>query len=591
MLMSTKPPPSRGAAPLPGRAAPSRAKPQDRVYRSALRHSRFVRLLKVTIPLGAAVAVGAIAYIGIFDPFRRLEGVTLGPFTLSDNQITMEAPTLKGHDKESRPYEVRAEAAVQDVKKPTVISLKKVKGNFALEGASKGWMEALTGILDTQTEKLTLKQDIHIKTDTGHDVKLRSASVDFKSKSMVSRDPVEVTLPNGKIDANTLEITDNGKAAAFVGDVRTFMESTEPTGKAAQKPKDGDGAKRSPLSGLAGNGKDPIKINSERLDIFERDKKVVFSGNVVTAQGDTIMRCTTMTIHYEQAAKTPGAPKGGGVMTDGNSSITKMECAGPDIVAKDQKAAGDNAIYDKAADKVYLVGNAKVSQGDNVMTGERLTYELGPGHARVEGGRVKALFIPKDKDDKPQKVAKVDTKADAKKALPFTAMGADSKDPIKVDADKLDVFDKERKAVFAGDVTAVRGETTMRCSVLTVFYEKREQGAEPTKAEPAKAGGDGNGLRKLDCNGPVTVISKDQIGTGDNATYDKTANKIFLIGNAKLSQGENVTIGEKVVYDLTTSQASVETRPGERVKALINPKNSDLSKPKGSEAKGASQTN
>ena len=89
----------------------------------------------------------------------------------------------------------------------------------------------------------------------------------------------------------------------------------------------------------------------------------------------------------------------------------------------------------------------------------------------------------------------------------------------------------------------------------------------------------------------MTVISKDQIGTGDSATYDKTANKIFLIGNAKLSQGENVTIGEKVVYDLTTSQASVETRPGERVKALINPKNSDLSKPKGSEAKGASQTN
>jgi lipopolysaccharide export system protein LptC len=589
MLMPTKPPPSPGAPLSAGRAAPSRAAPQERVYRAALRHSRFVRVLKVAIPFGATIAVGAIAFIGIFDPFRRLEGVTLGPLTLSGREITMESPALTGYDKESRPYEVRAEAAVQDVKKPTVISLKKVKGNFALEGASKGWMEALTGILDTQTEKLTLKQDIHIKTDTGHDVKLRSASVDFKAKSMVSRDPVEVTLPNGRIDANTLEITDNGKAAAFVGDVRTFMESTEPSGKAPAKPKDGDGTKRSPLSGLSGTAKDPIKINSERLDIFERDKKVVFSGKVETVQGETTMRCTTMTIHYEQAAKVAGAPKTNmGGMTDGNSSITKMECAGPvDVVAKDQKASGDNAIYDKAADRVYLVGNAKVSQGENVMTGERLTYELTASHARVEGGRVKAMFTPKEKDDKPQKASK----ADAKKALPFATMGGDGKDPIKVDADKLDVFYKERKAVFAGEVVAVRGETTMRCSVLTVFYEKREQGETPAKAS------DGNGLRKLDCSGPVTVISKDQIGTGDNATYDKTANKIFLIGNAKLSQGENVTIGEKVVYDLTTSQASVETRPGERVKALINPKNSDLSKssdavkPKGSDAKGASQTN
>jgi lipopolysaccharide export system protein LptC len=589
MLMSTKPPPSPGAPLSPGRATPSRGAPQERVYRAALRHSRFVRFLKVAIPLGAILAIGAIAYIGFFDPFHRLEGVTLGPFTMSGREITMEAPALTGYDKESRPYEVKAEAAVQDVKKPTVISLKKVKGNFALEGASKGWMEALTGILDTQTEKLTLRQDIHIKTDTGHDVKLRSASVDFKAKSMVSRDPVEVILPNGRIDANTLEITDNGKVAAFVGDVRTFMESTEPTGKAAAKPKDSDNTKRSPLSGLSGATKEPIKINAERLDIFERDKKVVFAGNVVTVQGDTTMRCTTMTIFYEQAAKVPGAPKPSvSGMTDGNSSISKMECAGPvDVLAKDQKASGNSAIYDKAADTVLLLGNAKVSQGDNVMTGERLTYELTASHARVEGGRVKAVFTPKENNDKPQKTAK----ADAKKALPFTTMGADSKDPIKVDADKLDVFDKERRAVFAGEVIAVRGETTMRCSVLTVFYEKREQGETPTK------GGDGNGLRKLDCSGPVTVISKDQIGTGDNATYDKTANKIFLIGNAKLSQGENVTIGEKVVYDLATSQASVETRPGERVKALINPKNSDLSKssdaakPKGSDAKGASQTN
>jgi lipopolysaccharide transport protein LptA len=587
--MSSKPSPSPGTPLSPGRATPSRGAPQDRVYRAALRHSRFVRFLKVAIPLGAILAIGAIAYIGFFDPFHRLEGVTLGPFTMSGREITMEAPALTGYDKESRPYEVKAEAAVQDVKKPTVISLKKVKGNFALEGASKGWMEALTGILDTQTEKLTLRQDIHIKTDTGHDVKLRSASVDFKAKSMVSRDPVEVTLPNGRIDANTLEITDNGKVAAFVGDVRTFMESTEPTGKASAKPKEGDNTKRSPLSGLSGTAKEPIKINAERLDIFERDKKVVFGGNVVTVQGDTTMRCTAMTIFYEQAAKVPGAPKPSmGGMTDGNSSISKMECAGPvDVVAKDQTATGNTAIYDKAADKVFLLGNAKVSQGDNVMTGERLVYELTASHARVEGGRVKAVFTPKESNDKPQKVAK----ADAKKALPFTAMGADSKDPIKVDADKLDVFDKERKAVFAGEVIAVRGETTMRCSVLTVFYEKREQGEAPTK------GGEGNGLRKLDCSGPVTVISKDQIGTGDNATYDKTANKIFLIGNAKLSQGENVTIGEKVVYDLATSQASVETRPGERVKALINPKNSDLSKssdaakPKGSDARGASQTN
>ena len=92
MLMSTKLPPSSGAPLSSGRATPPRAAPQDRVYRAALRHSRFVRLLKLAIPLGAILAIGAIAYIGFFDPFHRLDGVTLGPFTMSGREITMEAP-------------------------------------------------------------------------------------------------------------------------------------------------------------------------------------------------------------------------------------------------------------------------------------------------------------------------------------------------------------------------------------------------------------------------------------------------------------------------------------------------------------------
>ena len=52
-------------------------------------------------------------------------------------------------------------------------------------------------------------------------------------------------------------------------------------------------------------------------------------------------------------------------------------------------------------------------------------------------------------------------------------LGGDSKEPIKIDADKLDVVDKENKAVFSGNVVAVQGETTVRCTVMTVLYEGR----------------------------------------------------------------------------------------------------------------------
>ena len=172
--------------------------------------------------------------------------------------------------------------------------------------------------------------------------------------------------------------------------------------------------------------------------------------------------------------------------------------------------------------------------------------------------------------------------------------GTNSKEPIKIDADRLDVFDKEGKAVFKGNVVAVQGETTMRCTTLTVFYERQSQkdagqagqagqtGQAP-KAQPAAAASPNDSVKHIDCAGPVTVVSKDQIATSDNATFDRVANKVVLTGNAALSQCQNVTRGERIVYDLNTGIANVETAPGGRVKALFVPGSEDNKQKQGCE--------
>src|SRR6266487_2769954 len=100
-------------APVRVGAAATRQEPQEgrRIYAAAVRHSRWVRFLKLAIPLGATLAIGSIVFIGLFDPFRRLEGLTLGPISLSGTKITMEAPKVTGFRKDARPYEVNATAA------------------------------------------------------------------------------------------------------------------------------------------------------------------------------------------------------------------------------------------------------------------------------------------------------------------------------------------------------------------------------------------------------------------------------------------------------------------------------------------------
>jgi lipopolysaccharide export system protein LptA len=160
--------------------------------------------------------------------------------------------------------------------------------------------------------------------------------------------------------------------------------------------------------------------------------------------------------------------------------------------------------------------------------------------------------------------------ASKERAVGFGNFGS-SKEPIKIDANKLDVYDKEGRAVFSGDVVAVQGESTMKCTLMTVFYEQNRD--QQGNAQPAAAaqGPSESAIKKIDCTGPVTIVSKTQVATGDNATFDRGANKILLTGNATLSDGPNVTKGERVSYDINTGVASVDTKPGGRVRALFVP--------------------
>jgi lipopolysaccharide export system protein LptA len=160
--------------------------------------------------------------------------------------------------------------------------------------------------------------------------------------------------------------------------------------------------------------------------------------------------------------------------------------------------------------------------------------------------------------------------ASKERAVGFGNFGS-SNEPIKIDANKLDVFDKEGRAVFTGDVVAVQGESTMKCTIMTVFYEQRDQNGG--QAAPAAQAADDSAIKKIDCKGPVTIVSRTQVATGENATFDRGSNKIMLTGNATLSDGPNVTKGERVLYDINTGVANIETTPGGRVRALFVPGN------------------
>lgn len=195
----------------------------------ALRHSAQVRLLRRVIPLGAGAGVLGIAGVVFYNPLSgSVPNVSIGPVSVSGTKVTMENPRLSGFRKDDRGYEVTATAALQDVRKPSLIELQAMKGHLVTDDkGGRAHLEAKGGLFDSSKESLNLHENIRLWTDKGEEVRLNSASVDFKLGSVKSTEAVTVTVPSGTLSADSLDVVENGKVISFVGNVRAVFNGRD----------------------------------------------------------------------------------------------------------------------------------------------------------------------------------------------------------------------------------------------------------------------------------------------------------------------------------------------------------------------------
>lgn len=159
--------------------------------------------------------------------------------------------------------------------------------------------------------------------------------------------------------------------------------------------------------GVQGQNQDqPVQIDAETLEVRDKSKIATFSGNVQVVQGDTTMKCRTLVVFYGREIglsgdKPPADAKPVFGTPPSAQNIRRIEARGDvTVVTKDQNASGDLGVYDLVAKTITLTGNVVVSQGQNVIHGERVVVDTITGNAHVEaaaGGtqsRVRALIIP-----------------------------------------------------------------------------------------------------------------------------------------------------------------------------------------------------
>jgi len=167
----------------------------------------------------------------------------------------------------------------------------------------------------------------------------------------------------------------------------------------------GSGSNSNALQGFSQNRNQPVQIEAASLEVRDKDKLATFSGNVKVVQGDMVMRCKSLLVFYEQQGQQAGAQtmKAATPGPGGSSQISRLEATGGVTVnQKDQTATGDKALFDMKANTVTLQGNVVVSQGQNIMRGDRLVVNLTTGVSRVDGaGPVKLLMQQGGGDSKP----------------------------------------------------------------------------------------------------------------------------------------------------------------------------------------------
>lgn len=154
------------------------------------------------------------------------------------------------------------------------------------------------------------------------------------------------------------------------------------------------------LQGFSQNRDKPVKIDAATLEVRDKDKVATFSGNVHVVQGDTSMRCKSLVVFYEQNGEGEKTLQAANPGPGGQQRIKRLEARGSvSVTQKDQVATGELGVFDMKSNTVTLTGGVVMTQGQNVLRGDRLVVDLTSGVSRVESGkngtgRVQGLFMP-----------------------------------------------------------------------------------------------------------------------------------------------------------------------------------------------------
>ncbi|WP_296679453.1 LptA/OstA family protein [Novosphingobium sp.] len=129
---------------------------------------------------------------------------------------------------------------------------------------------------------------------------------------------------------------------------------------------------RTDAQAIAGhNSNAPVSYAADRIELQDRQNRVVLSGNVAITQGGLDLKAARTTVAYTDA---------------GSLKIQRIDATGGVQVARgNESARGDVAIYDFNRRIITMAGNVALRRGSDTLNGGRLVIDLASGVSSVDG--------------------------------------------------------------------------------------------------------------------------------------------------------------------------------------------------------------
>jgi lipopolysaccharide export system protein LptA len=121
----------------------------------------------------------------------------------------------------------------------------------------------------------------------------------------------------------------------------------------------------------------PIDFASDVFELQDRANRVILSGHVRISQAGMTLTAARTTVTYT------------GAISNGSPQVSRLDASGGVTVSRpDQSARSNYAVYDLNRRVITMIGGVTLRQGNNNISGGRLSINLDTGRATIDGSGV-----------------------------------------------------------------------------------------------------------------------------------------------------------------------------------------------------------